>query len=305
MNDPQDEKLIRLYQHSRQERPSETINQSIHKAAERALYRKRKRWLWGLSTAAIIVISFNVVLELMLDDINEEETVLSKKQQVLSVPPASTPNPVIDAPKDRAKSEKEGLSSWSSLVLDGNKEQQTADYAGNEATLEALDTSQQGDLTADADLELKQQQRRVLKESAVTNGQLEVERMSLQKMEEWAAKDQGLKDPVLIPELPVSLEELLLINSSIYGEQSDEGMITLYANGKIILSVSPGPIQTEFKAWPGSSVLGLKINWSMKPQGAQSCVEAPVYRICPINPQVKGFFKEDRLDYIQWFAPNG
>ena len=68
MSDPQQDKLRELYRRSRQEQPSVDLDRQIRDAARRPVQRRSRRWIWGLSTAAVLMLSFTVVLDLYLGD---------------------------------------------------------------------------------------------------------------------------------------------------------------------------------------------------------------------------------------------
>lgn len=50
---------------------SRTVSSQTNSIREK--YRKRNRWLWGLSTAAVLVLSFTVVLNLLMTDPDSPE----------------------------------------------------------------------------------------------------------------------------------------------------------------------------------------------------------------------------------------
>jgi hypothetical protein len=101
------------------------------------------------------------------------------------------------------------------------------------------------------------------------------------------------------------LDEILSINNSLIGEQTVGGLITIYSGDKLILTVNPGADLIQYKAWPGSGIVGIRMNWFIKPGQTDGCIEGPVYQVCDLNEQVKGLFEGERLDHILWNKPNG
>ncbi len=298
MTDPQDEKLIKLYQHSRQEEPSVSIDQSIHQAAEKALYRKRKHWLWGLSTAAILVISFNVVLELMLDTPEELEEVILSQHDQSTRSPAEMPSAINETrfsssvAQDAADEAAVGRSAGISV----DKELETAESA---LSADPQKIKAEGPRN-DYDEVLKERQFAVPEQSkeALTRAESFHPKAMAEK------KKRALPVVPVIPELPSTMNSLLAMNHQITGEQAVSGLMTFYYRDKLILTIKPTSELVQYKAWPGSEVLGIKMDWSIKPVQTRGCIKGPVYQSCNLTDQVKGLYEDDRLDHILWNRHN-
>lgn len=283
MKDPQDKKLLDIYHGSRLETPSELLDKKIHKTAKAALYRKRKRWLWGLSTAAVILISFNVVVELLFMD-----------EQVVELQPSQAPlesrEPYITA-KPKVQNNPEHRSEFHSL----------------RPALEQADVIEQLSLAAEEDF--SDSDRAFDKEN--TKHKLhKMEKKMLSRQRELAssgmsapAASEVLKPDVIsvdLPDLPSELNQLLELDSRLSGTQISERLIILSIQDKLVLSVKKDQGYIHYKAWRGSEVLGVKVDWDLGPDYFSGCRSDPVYITCDLTPEVQGFFEDKRLDHISW-----
>lgn len=99
-----DDALKALYRQSRREQPSEQIDARIRLAAAAPFRRRQKRWIWGLSMAAVIVLSFSLLLEVLIlpppatinGDSSFEEGDKETRERI--VPRLSVPQPLEVAP---------------------------------------------------------------------------------------------------------------------------------------------------------------------------------------------------------------
>lgn len=296
MTDPQDDKLIKIYQHSRHEQPSVAMDKKIRHAAEQALYRKRKRWLWGLSTAAVIVISFNVVLQLMLEETAEDEVVMRDELSKPGSPMATAPRSVeMD---DNATLQR--IDSDDTTSVFSEESEITTPAAGLQVD-KMISPAREREQAESARIDFSE----VLKERSFDVPDKEARNKTEMTQLQASKEKKRIKASTLpiIPDLPSTLDGLLSINKQLVGEQSVSGLITLYHRDKLVLTVKPGAELIQFKAWPGSSILGIKMDWSVKPVQSAGCIKGPVYQVCDLNKQVKAMFEEDRLDHVLWNKP--
>lgn len=274
MNDQHDDALITLYQKARQEQPSELLDRRIRKAAQRRINRDKKRWVWGLSTAAVLVLSFSVVF-----DVSEFE---SEPMQSIIQEKASAHSQALNDVIPEAKSEPE-----SPAVLS------KPDFASREVMPEEMD---------EMPLRKKKSKEQRSVEKIISSTRHSIDYW----LERESYKPQFEKDSVAleldIPVLPVELQALLNLHTGLSGEITPAGLITIYSENKLILTLSSTGGKFRFKAWPGSEKLGVKVTWSIKPEQLNECNRQGVYVSCSLNEQVQGLFEQDRLDHIRWFV---
>lgn len=282
MNDPHDDKLLKLYQQSRQEQPSTQMDNKIRKAAKAAHYRKHKRWLWGLSTAAVIVISFNVVFELVF----MEET----GSQLEMIPPLIQTQ---EAPSVIRQQKMIGPDTMESEVDELIDEMDSADDK-EFARLQEIHSG--GRLKESRQALMPKKSLNALERPPAVKYRSQAKALDLGAI----APSSAMHPAVYIPDLPANLEQLLAIDPDIKGQQSTRGLITLTVQNKVILVVNPEGRTIQFKAWPGSERLGIKLDWNLIPTGMRNCEFGPVYTRCDISDDVRGYFEGNRLDHISW-----
>jgi len=267
------EKVIRaLYRQTRTEQPSEFVDKRIRKAARRALYRNRKRWLWTLSTAAVIVLSFSVVLKLYIEEPDIEKLVWSEEpEKELMVPSVAEPSARVD--------------SFPELML--------ADEAS------AVESSS-GKIKSLPEAEkFKQKRKKALAKAMHQRLSGEMGFSDSMTSPVSSEKDNRPRN-VTIPHLPVTLKALIQLDESLHGEELDKGLIKLYSKNSLILTVSSNNSTVTFNAWPGSEILGIGVDWSLTSQQLKGCSQQHMKTACQITNQLKAIFIEKRLDHIRW-----
>ncbi len=271
MSEEDDLKLAALYQKSRQEQPSAEIDRQIHNAASRAIYQKSRHWFWRFSTAAVVLLSFSVVLNLLINEMDSPETLIEEQVLPESMDMARAPQPdaeeesVVDAPAEYSAARRAPL--------------MTEAPAPSAPAL-----SKQKKLSTEPILS----QRMLSEDSAV------------------ASSVQDTSQPVReIPRLPVVLDELLGMADALRGVERADGTINLYHRDKLILRVQPQADSVLFMAWPGAHILGIKVDWFYQPQSFNRCSQPVPYRRCELTGQVEGFFEGQRLDHIRWSQQPG
>lgn len=272
MNDKHDDALRALYQKSRQEQPAGQLDQRIRKAAERRIYRTRKRWVWGLSTAAVVVLSFNIVLNLVDIEPASKEVLTEYESRFQS--PGLNDSTVKEEPSfDAEQSLPQSLPSAPAPVV------RTTDKPVLLQQEKHVQKSKQRMLIVPHTSETRQFER------DFSSGMAAADRAGPQ---------------LVIPELPLQMDELLKLDGGLSGLQTDTGLMTIYADNKLILTVRPLDGWYEFKAWPGAQLLGVRIDWNIKPSQLDQCNTQNAYISCSLNDRVQGLFEQERLDHISW-----
>lgn len=277
MSDQQDKDLLALYRRSRQEEPSQLTDMRIRQAAQKAMAarsRKDRRWLWGLSTAAVLVLSFSVVLQVWMV---QDSPLVIQKDSVSTSEHMPTPNflPTPEPPPG-------GASEAGDRRLENLPAMPMSAAPMPEKTVakeEPMLQEDQAEIAVD---------REAFRKKAPAH--------SLQQ----SAPEPRLPDAVVIPRLPASVEAFQAMAPRLVVEKSASGLIAVYTANKLILSVQHQPDGLVFKAWPGSEVLGIKLNWQLNPMQLSGCIDDSVYQQCQLQQDVYAHFEGVRLDFIQW-----
>ena len=277
MSDPQQQSLRTLYRRSRIEQPSELLDKRVRKAASRAIYQKRTRWLWGLSTAAVLVLSVNIVFQLLDTGDDFAPTLMQDSE------PSS---PMVS--KEREELAQRKISSAPRTLA---QQQDVGEQLKHEAVASSLaKKSVQSDVASQSLQSDNMQANEVFSETpGVASMTLTKEAVSLQ---------------TVIPELPFQLSELLLLDRSLSGEQDSNGDISLYQGSRLVLrlTVSEGP--AVFKAWEGSESLGVRVDWSLSPAQLPICNPVDGVLACRLSERSEALFIDNRLDHISWRPEN-
>ena len=287
MTDQQDKDLLTLYRRSRQEEPSQLADTRIRQAAGKAVsikpvetsVKKNRGWLLGLSTAAVLVLSFSVVLQVWMDQ-DEPSVIL---QESASVPverpkpdfkPKLKPEPSLDVSEyDMNDSSFDDISAIPAPAAPLSKQ-----AIGKQ---QSMPEEKLAEVAADREVFRKKAQTRVPG----------VDR---------SKRDSRSPDTLVIPQFPESVTSLQAMAPRLVVEQNDSGLIAVYRTNKLILTIQQQPKGASFKAWPGSEILGVKVDWQLSPQQLQGCEDGPVYLKCPLKQNVDAYFEGERLDFIRW-----
>ncbi len=273
MNEQQQDKLRELYRRSRNEQPSIEMDQSIRIAALRALNRGRRKWLWGLSSAAVVLLCFSIVMQLVVDQPAQFE--LESEDMSISEYPAS--------PSLKPRSANE------SQLIDQK-------IAGAGPVAESMPS-----LAADSSLE---EIRSLAKREAALLLENKTEDEQHALSEDASFDILRSRQAIAIPKLPTDLAGLKAMRAGLSGEER-AGKISLYAHDKLILVASPETGGFAFRAWPGAQVLGVKVDWDVLPAQWMDCEQENVYLRCVLEQGVDGYFEGQRLDHISWQQPHG
>lgn len=283
MNDQHEKKLLALYRRSRQEEPSqltdERIRQAAHKVAsirskEEKMPKEDRRWLWGLSTAAVLVLSFSIVLQVWMD---QDEPFAVPQESALAPVSRAAPDlkPAPAPAASKLDADDTGFDSLSGMPTSAAPMSEQA--VGKEESM------------FEEDLEEKAAHQKALQKKPLAH------------RIEQPVPDSPSLDAVIIPQLPDTLEGLqTMLPRQLVVEQSESGLIVVYMANKLILTVQPQAAGSVYKAWPGSEALGVKVNWQLNPQQLMACKDGSVYLTCPLQRNVDAHFEGTRLDFILW-----
>jgi len=273
MNDKHEEAIRALYRQSGTEQPSDFVDKRIRKAAKRALYKNTKQWLWSLSSAAVLVLSFTVVLNLVdvepeLLPVTEQEEL---KQQVLK--------------KNRIQSQqKEILADRPVLKTpppESPEQQSIQQFRLEEAR--GMQRSKRKLLSSSV--------RQMEKDEAPSFDAIESSALIV---------EDSTKVKTTIPQLPLQLEQLIALDKSLRGEKLESGLIKLYQRNRLILTLLPGESDFILMAWPGAEIIGVEIDWSVSAQELDACSESNAQTICVLTDQLRAVYINNKLDHVVW-----
>lgn len=277
MNDKHEEAIRSLYRQSGTEQPSVFVDKRIRKAASRALYKNTKQWVWSLSTAAVLVLSFTVVLNLIdvepeLFPVTEQDEL---KQQVLK--------------KNRIKSQQRKVPSYFPVL----KSPPPASVSMEQESIQQLRLEEaQG---------MQRNKRKLLSSSSSARQMEKDETPSFDVIESSAMMvEDNASVKTTIPQLPHQLEQLLALDKSLTGEKQENGLIKLYVKNQLILTLLPGESDFTLMAWPGAEIIGVEVDWHVSIQELDNCSESNTQTICSLTDQLKAVFISDKLDHVTW-----
>jgi hypothetical protein len=295
MNDPQEQRLNELYRNSRREQPSAKLDRRIRKAAKAAVNRRRNRWLWTLSTAAILVLSFTLVIEMSTF---EEHSV---DIEFMDKPPAATVDGLEKEAQQRKRLNELATAERKSQLLKKSAESMASDRMEEQLVPELNwePPSEADEAGYDKAIGSVSPAPAHAPSTLVQSKPITLPQASDKR------KSPEAKQIVSIPDLPDTLEGLQDLNSSLTGETTSSGRVTLFSGEKLILTMHQQANGIEYMAWSGSEVLGINLDWNMTPAQALSCVEGVVYRHCQLTDDVSAFFDQQRLDHISWTVIDG
>lgn len=270
MNEQEQEKLRQLYHRSRQEEPSADMDRRIRNAARRALNGGSNWWIWGLSTAAVLLLSFNVVLELFMGE--QHETGIYEQDL-----PSSLPRMDVDK---RLESNVEKI----------EQKQVVPAAPAEKPVIEFYQVLPHRKLESELES---------LSEDAATPGEKKSE-IILRKRSSSSVEKPASAEFDALRRLPHQLADLLRLADGLSGEELASGKVLLYSDNKLILMVEPGIAGFQFKAWRGAEIIGVKEDWSISPSSLDDCHDQGAYTSCLLRPGIVGFFEADRMDHVNW-----
>jgi len=268
-----DKKIRALYRLGRQEHPSDLVDKRIKNAAYRVTMKRQRRWVWSLSTAAVIVLSFSVVLNVVETEI-----------ETTSIFPKSAPLPQ-GAHYDIAPIDIENSFAEDSSVT----MRETKEFESQVAT------------------KLESRKHKIAKEKLEpTRKKANLKRMNaspgLSTLASPADSALALEEPseyLSLPVLPTELKGLLLLDDSLTGDEVGNKIQVFYKDKKIIELIKYNSL-VVFKAWKGAEIISLKVNWDMAISELKNCEVRRAKKICNLNKKVQAVLIEEKFEYIIW-----
>ncbi len=270
-----DDKLIALYKKTRSLQPPAELDAKILRAAKYPLHnsiQKPKRIIWALSSVAVLVLSVNVALKLLIED-----------------PVGIAATPQVALPRQNMSNDAPALN------LEGAATEITQNFENN-------NTQQQLPLQNSVDKQALQQQRQFVKRKPV-----EVQK-SRSMMRETMPSSKAMSEHMLMsdaaeishqipPTIPFDVIEISKINKSIIAMQKNNDVIYVYAEKALILTLKRLANKSlELTAYPHANKLGLNIDWTLKPSQLNRCKDNQ----CPINSIQTGYFENNQLIKVRW-----
>ncbi len=269
MMNKHDDALISLYKKTRSLEPSAALDAKVLASARSRLnapQNKSKRVIWALSSVAVIVLSVNVALKLLVEP-------------DMALAPAPQPELFQD---DIMAPVNEELTMPSSVITGMTKSKPKAN----------VKLERQRTLIKKRSTEKKQKKR-------AQNPQfMQAPMADTQMFESSMVAPEPLFD---LPKLPFSREGLLAINNQLKVVQSDENTIRAFFQDRLVLMLKQDNSSSiHITAYPQSSTLGIFINWGLLPSQLYGCIDDGAFTQCAINPIVIGYFKGSLLSKVTW-----
>ncbi len=287
MNQQQQQALRELYRQTRDEQPSQMLDRRIRQAARQQLQRRRPRWIWGLSTAAVLVLSFSLVLELGVQDAGAP----AEYEQELGKPLSSaTHESPESAPAPAPASAPPGAPSSASRGAPGMKKElfRQPPPLADEAEMSAR-ASEQHPTESVQSLE-------AARTPHPASGQRAGDTMQAPKSR---VVPEAMTRPVL-PELPLQASAWQALSSALTVIEPAADRLEIVHNGQKILSLTRLEQGARFKAWPGSQFIGVKADWSVSRHQFTDCHAESGYQVCVWDGDVQAVFDGARLDHLRW-----
>jgi len=268
---PDEQKIIELYKQTRRQQPTQQLDDKILLAAKTRLAQKPKntqRVIWALSSVAVIVLSVNVALKLVITPeqnqvplaplINTQEDSYEAFDSALAKPQASTPLAKKSMPYKEA-----------SKALKKRK-------------LKA---------------ELTRQKKQTLKQRAM------MPRMMQAPMpQELTASDIMADENIShqLPYFPFNVKQLAEKYSLVSIQKTSPNNIQIIKANALILSLSRLNQQIIISAYPNSESLGIRIDWTLKPSQLNKCIMIESKKQCSLNSTQTAHFKNAQLIKVTW-----
>ncbi|MCP4409177.1 MAG: hypothetical protein GY807_15750 [Gammaproteobacteria bacterium] len=273
MNEHQEQRLRDLYQLSRKEQPSTTMDKRIRQAAQGQIASRRNKWVRALSTAAVVVLSFSIVL-----DLTQQQPELTESDDI----------PVTERPETEAIPMEEevmfdmmappAMPAATEIASEPEPEGQTG-ISDREAISPFIKFSET----------LKRDQKSDFADQVAPLA-------SHTKNLSFEMSDDG----IIIPTLPTTLDALLAINKSVTGKQLDNGDIEIFAGNRRILRLSHNYGVQLFTAWPGAERLEVEVNWQIGPESMFNCSYLGSALLCQWTKSVSASFRNNQLESVSW-----
>ncbi len=283
MSTEEDNKLQALYQASRDEAPSELLDQRVLRAARNQQRARQPAWLKLGAVAAVLVLSFSVVLQVgqePFDEVMEEAAVETGETALMSPMHDATPELSVVEPA------REFMPDRQTSMTEAEPVRVLPSTAMTPAPM-SRSASQDQMTKAPSGFGLAQPNAQRAAPSALSN--------------EVPSSSRERKGSYFVPpRLPVTVEGLKAMAPLLRFEISPTGRQLVYRGDKLVMSMQNDGQDRVFKAWSGSDSLGVDIDWDSPVSRFGNCRESAVYIECPLGDGVTGYFEGDRLDHIEW-----
>ena len=315
--------ISELYRLTRSEQPSAELDQRIRHAAHHAIGAKKPNWIWSLSTAAVILLSVNVVLNVY--DPDEDETAILFEEsrhkpaeqirgQSYDIAPAESlsNSSLVDAMKPMVTREPARIlvpkTAMPELELDAISSQnleerarvprKDVDISLQSIKSEILEKEKRSSRLISDDIEQQQSKksrsetRQYSAPQSLGLGRAQVESKAFEK-------SAGLS--FVTPSLPTSTEELRSLDPSLTAEQGEANLVSIFRESHLILTVQEQTESYIFTAYRGSEILGVQIDWTLPPVsiGEQCLLQNSIMK-CALNETSDAYFEGENLIYIRW-----
>ena len=267
-NNKDEQKIIDLYQKTRQQQPSTQLDNKILAIAKDKLAinkNKPRKLIWALSSVAVIVLSVNVALKLVLE-------------------PTTAPAPYAPT-----------------------FEQQELMFERDKESNDASEMRQLESKKADAKEQKRKTIQRAEKKKMLRSNAEKLEKriprvmhsplpQASQKVESQLSSDTGMAITPL-PIFPFNAKALSDLYPTLIIKQKHEQSIQIYNSNALILSLNDlnnGSLNVA--AYPQDNELNLHINWALKP----NCNFIKLNNQCAINSQQTGWYDNSRLIKVTW-----
>lgn len=306
-----------LYQQTRTEQPSAELDRRIQHAAYKAATKDKSRWIWPLSTAAIFMLSLNVVLNLYdveqssVEDLIEEKSSAKELKQIQRMAPVA----VMKKPQQSSQatiSSAESIPETISPFAEREHSKMEIDVVRDSQMIQPDQLGNQLNIVSDLELKTKKrtekQQRQILQSRMSLAREKEQRNMGMSQLQNLkpSMMDSASEPPkktLMTPELPETLQQLLDLAEGLTGEQRSEEGIRIYAGKRLILSLTRHEGHVLFIAYQGSEELGVQVDWLMEPNNATECESTAQYIQCQLNSRVSARFIQQKLESVRWQQP--
>ena len=320
----EDQKAIRkLYRQTRTEQPSSELDQRIRIAAHDDIATKKPNWVWSLSTAAVILLSVNVVLNvydpdqdetaILFEEIRKKPAEQSQGQSYDFAPADSSSDAqFIDTMKPIVRKDSAPFLAPQSVMPEVSIEAKSVQESEERLPVIRKDTEIRPQSIKSEGVEKKKRSSRLFLDESKEQ---QSKSSSSVDRQYTAPKSLGLgQAPVqsravekaavyrfVTPHLPTSPESLLKLDTSLTVEQDDDSLILIYRNSHLILTVQTLSDTYLFEAYRGSELIGVEMEWSLTPAtlGNHCLLQDSITR-CALNETSDAYFEGEHLIYIRW-----
>jgi hypothetical protein len=291
MNQQTDKALLALYRRASDQQPSALLDARVRRAAQQSVQNRPRYWAWGLSTAAVLVLSFSVVIQLVEAPMEQASGTADLYQTSPPQEAADTESPSVmsqQPPAARAKAQRLNAENLALESFSAMKKSQAP----------TVDRDF-GAPIAGAGLSAPQHEERARLHAAPPAS---VDRL----FEEEVGN-------VLLPSLPLSVDGIRQLDSTLDVSESSSGELDIHFEGSLIARLRKLDSGARIQAWRGAERLGLRFNWSRDSGLLQSCSNSgqpggnntDVHLECRVDGRIRVYSSMSTAtpEYIEWIQP--